>query len=94
MMTVVRALSAREDLWAVVTAVLPIVAVADEADSDSIRDQYRDVFAGLGMDAESERDLALLTGAVETAKWILLAAEVAGVDPEKFWRSYLARMSR
>jgi hypothetical protein len=91
MMTVVRALSARKELWAVVTAVLPIVAVVDETSPELIREQYSEVFAGLGMDADNERDLALLTGAVESAKWILMAAELAGVDPERFWQSYIAR---
>lgn len=92
MMTVVRALSAREPLWVTVTAVLPIVAAEGDADPTTLRDRYGDVFASLGMSAHSERDLALITGAVETSKWVLMAAELAGVDPEKFWQNYLARM--
>lgn len=91
MMTLVRALSARDDLWAVVTAVLPIVAAADDTDPAALREQYGEVLAALGLDPESERDLALLTGAVETAKWILISAEISGVDPEKFWQRYVAR---
>lgn len=91
-MTVVRALSARQPLWETVTAVLPIVSAEDDADPALIRERYSDVFAALGMSADSERDLALVTGAVETAKWVHMAAELAGVNPEKFWQNYLAQM--
>ncbi len=94
MLTVVRAMGVRQDLWAVVTAVLPIVASADEVNPDLIREQYGSVFTELGMDPASERDLALLTGAVETAKWILMSAEIAGVDPEVFWASYLRQHAK
>ena len=90
--TVTRALSARESLWAVVTAVFPIVAAEDDLDPVLVRERYADVFAALGMSASSERDLALITGAVETAKWVHMSAELAGVDPSRFWQSYLARM--
>lgn len=89
MVTLVRALSARDDLWAVVTAVLPIVADSDEMDADVVRDRYGDLLAALGLDADSERDLALLTGAVEMSRWVVISAELAGVDPEKWWRRYV-----
>lgn len=91
MMTVTRALSAREPLWAAVTAVLPIVAREGDLDPVELRERYGYVFAALGMSAYSDRDLAVITGAVETATWVIVAAELAGVDPEKFWQSYLAR---
>lgn len=90
--TVARALSVREPLWQAVTAVLPIVVSTADPDPGQLREQYREVFAALGMSASSERDLALLAGAVETAKWVGVAAEMAGVDPQLFWQRYLARM--
>lgn len=92
MMTVVRALSAREPLWAAVTAVLPLVAGEDDIDAGVLRARYGEVFAAMGLSSDSDRDLALLTGAVETAKWVVVASEMAHVEPERFWQSYLARM--
>lgn len=90
--TVARALSVREPLWQVVTAVLPIVADDSDPDPEVLRGQYHDVFVALGMSSSSDRDLALLAGAVEIAKWVSVAAELGGVDPAQFWQRYLARM--
>jgi hypothetical protein len=93
MSTMLRALNVRDDLWVVVTAVLPIVARSEEdIDFDSFRENYSGVFEALGMSADSDRDLALLSGAVETSRWIVVAAEGMGVDPIKSWQNYLASM--
>ncbi|MFA7264784.1 MAG: hypothetical protein WC054_00490 [Candidatus Nanopelagicales bacterium] len=93
MMTATRALSEREPLWEVVTAVLPIVA-AEDADMSAamFRARYADLFARLGLRADSDRDIALLTGGVETARWVVVASEVANVDPAEFWRGYITKM--
>lgn len=92
MMTMIRAVSAREPFWEAVTVVLPIVSGEDDATVEQLRERYGSVFAVLGLDARSDRDLALITGAVETAKWVLMSSELAGVDPEVSWQSYLAQM--
>lgn len=95
MMTLVRALSARKSFWEVVTAVLPIVQQGDfDVDYNQIREHYREVFAALDMRADSDRDIALLTGAVETAQWVLMSAQLADVDPELFWQNYLAQRAK
>jgi hypothetical protein len=91
MSTILRALNIRDDLFVVVSAVLPIVVKSEEdIDPHFFREKYGEIFESLGMSADSERDLALLSGAVETAKWIIIAAEGAGVDPERAWQVYLA----
>lgn len=93
MSTMLRALNVRDDLWVVISAVLPVVARSEEyIDQDSFRENYRDVFEALGMSGDSERDLALLSGAVETSRWIVVAAEQAGADPLRSWQNYLASM--
>lgn len=90
--TVVRAISARDDLRAIVTAVLPIVTETDALDSDVLQSRYGELLAALGLDAESERDLALLTGAWEVAKWVAISAEAHGVDPVMWWSRYISRV--
>lgn len=90
--TVTQVISVRESLWQAVTAVLPIVLAQGEIDPREVRSQYQGVFVALDLHPSSERDLAILAGAVETAKWVGLSAEMAGVDPELFWQQYLMQM--
>lgn len=84
-MMAVRARDARSDLRAAVTAVLPVVA-AGYADS---REALGEALRAAGLGDGSDRDLALIAGAVESARAFVLIGECLESDPSDVWTAYL-----
>lgn len=82
----VRAREQQADLRAAVTAVLPVVA-AGQVDS---RDAISSALGAVGFGTGSDRDLALLAGALQSARAFVLLGECLGADPEQVWQDYLA----
>lgn len=81
----VRAQDAQGDLRAAVTAVLPMVLRGD----DSV-EEVRCALAALGIQSGSDRDLAILAGAVQSAKAFVLLAEAIDADPQLVWQTYIS----
>lgn len=92
MTAAVRVLGAREDLCALVTALLPVIS-AESEDPSELRSRYADVLSGLSLSADSDRDMALLTGAMEVARWVAFASDIAGVNSKQLWQNYMTRTS-
>jgi hypothetical protein len=92
MLTVAHAMTDREILWSTVTAVLPLIDGEFDEDREGGREWLRPVFAALGLHASSDRDVALITGAMELAKWVRVCAEMVGATPERTWQNYMDNM--
>lgn len=87
-MLTVRTREAQGDVRAAVTAVLPLMMDGDESP-----EAVRDALQVLGIRMCSDRDLAVLAGAVHTAKAFALLGESLDVDPRVVWQTYLAQAS-
>lgn len=83
-----RTREAQGDVRAAVTAVLPLVM-----DGDGSHEDIRHALQVLGIGTCSERDLAVLAGAVHTAQAFALLGESLDVDPQVVWQTYLAQAS-
>lgn len=85
-MLAVRAREQQADLCAAVTAVLPVVA----AGRMDCRDEVSSALGAAGIGSGSDRDLALIAGALQSARAFVLLGECLGADPEQVWQDYLA----
>lgn len=77
---------AQLDLRAAVTALLPMVS----SDQEGCRERLREALADSGIGSGSDRDLALIAGALQSARVFVLLAESMEVDPGRLWQTYLA----
>ena len=82
----VRTREAQGDVRAAVTAVLPLVMEGGDTPED-----IRSALQLLGIGTCSDRDLAVLAGAVHTAKAFALLGESLDVDPRQVWSAYVAQ---
>jgi hypothetical protein len=82
---VARAQDMQGELRAAVTAVLPMVLRGDESVESA-----RSALAVLGLGSGTDRELAILAGAVQAAKAFVLLGECLNADPEVVWSAYVA----
>jgi hypothetical protein len=83
-MVMARVREQEQDLFAVVTAVLPMMKTS----SDESVDWTRRALEVIGVGSRTDRDLALLAGAVRTARMLMLLGDALDADPEEVWKSY------
>lgn len=80
-----------DDLRSLVTLIIELdIEIFEGRDiSPEQRRQYSGLFRNLGLSAESDRDLALLAGATEIAKWVIVSAEQLDMHASEVWEARL-----
>lgn len=72
-----------------VTLVIPLILEAEAGATQEELDPMARVVTFLGLDANSDADLALMASSVEIARWVIVSAEIQGVDAAALWAKHV-----
>lgn len=76
-------------LLELVTLTIPVVLAAEAGATQEELNPMATVVKFLGLHSDSDADLALIAASVETARWVIVAAENQGADPAELWAEHV-----